>query len=241
MGNRSGRLGASRVLVALAIIGVALPWQFARGAGNALPRRQMRHEIFYRIRTSQPMVALTFDDGPNSYTPQILGFLRDAGAHATFFVVGHHALDHRDLVRAIIDGDNEVANHTWDHPHLTALLESEQKDEIVRGAGALAELGVHPVWFRPPYGLISSLGVRDALALGERTVLWSMALDHEYRVHGERADNYMLRNVRPGDIILAHDARPKTFGCLQRLLAGLRERGFAVLTVSELAAEAKPF
>jgi peptidoglycan/xylan/chitin deacetylase (PgdA/CDA1 family) len=237
-----GIFGVRRVVIAMAIIAVALPWEFAHGDTGVMPRRQMRHAIFYRVRTDRPMVALTFDDGPDArYTPRILAILKQTDAHATFFVLGHRVLEHPDLVGLIASSGNELGNHTQSHPHLTWLLGKQQRSEITGGANALEELGYHPVWFRPPYGLVSSMGVADALSLGERTVLWSMALDHEYRVHHGACVGAMLRNVRRGDIILAHDARPKTFDSLRRLLDGLRERGFQVVTVSELVAASPVF
>jgi peptidoglycan-N-acetylglucosamine deacetylase len=237
-----GTIGVRRVVIAMAVVAVAFPWQFARGSASPLPRRQMHHAIFYRVRTPAKIVALTFDDGPDpTYTPQVLDILRGTGARATFFVLGHHVLGHRDLVESIASQGSELANHTMNHPHLTWLLDREQVKEITNGAQALDAFGYHAAWFRPPYGLISHLGVADALVLGERTVLWSRALDHDYRVHGEAASTVMLQNVRPGDIILAHDARPNTFACLRRLLAGLRERGYRVVTVSELVAASPAF
>jgi peptidoglycan-N-acetylglucosamine deacetylase len=238
---RAGIFGVRRAVIAMAVVAVALPWQYARGA-DALPRRQLHHQIFYRVRTAQRLVALTFDDGPDIlYTPQVLQILRNTGARATFFVLGHRVKEYRPLVDQIAAAGHELANHTMNHPHLTWLLGEQLKDEITQGAQALQDAGYHATWFRPPYGLISRLGVGDAAALGERTVLWSMALDHEYRVHHGGCVRAMLRKVKPGDIILAHDARPTTFDSLRKLLEGLRERGFRVVTVSELVAASPAF
>jgi peptidoglycan/xylan/chitin deacetylase (PgdA/CDA1 family) len=196
----------------------------------------MSHAIFYRVDTRKREVAITFDDGPSPpYTTQILGMLHAAGAHATFFLVGRRALENPDLVRAITAGGNEIGNHTWSHLHLPALLDLQQNDQITRGADALARLGIHPTLFRPPYGLISALGVADVSRIGERTVLWSQALDHAFRVWGDRAAAEMLRRIHPGDIILCHDARPKQLGELRKLLDGLRAKGYGIVTVTELA------
>lgn len=226
-----------RVLIITAILAVVCSWQFARGAGGALPREQMNPSIFYRVRTSRPLVALTLDDGPKPiYTAEVLHFLQDAGVHATFFVLGHRALENPDLLAATIAAGNEIGNHTMTHLNLTTVLDREQNAEITGGADALARLGVHPVLFRPPYGQISAVGVSDAVAIGERTVLWSVSLDREVRIWGDQAAAEILRRIRPGDIILAHDTHPKTFDALKKLLAGLRGRGFSVVTVSELLA-----
>ena len=201
----------------------------------------MHRAVFYRVQTQKRMVALTFDDGPFAgYTPAVLAILRDTGAHATFFVVGVRAMAHPDILRAIVAGGNEVANHTLSHARLTTLLNFEQIQEIHRGADALKKLGVTPVWFRPPYGTISHLGVVDAEAIGERTVLWSYALDHALHQWGRNAVSEMLARIQPGDIILCHDARPTQFRLFRRLIDGLEERGYQVVTVSQLVAATSP-
>jgi len=228
---------ARRVAVAVSLIALTLSWEAARGASGAVPRRQMQESIFYRVRTSQRAVALTFDDGPiPGHTERILDLLRAEGMHATFFVVGKRAFARPDLVRAITTGGNEIGNHTWSHQHLTWVLDDVQRDEIARGARELEQFGVHPIWFRPPYGLISRLGVKDVTAAGERTVLWSVSIDRALSRWGDRAVSELLSRVHPGDIILAHDARPGSFDALQRLLAGLKRKGLRCGTVSELVA-----
>jgi len=197
----------------------------------------MHRDIFYRVHTARRMVALTFDDGPfPEFTPRVLAILRATGAHATFFVVGERAVAHPEIIRAIEAGGNELGNHTWSHARLTTLLNFEEIREIDRGAEALRRLGVHPVWFRPPYGAISHLGLLDVDAIGERTVEWVFAVDRALRVWGHNAASQLLAQIRPGDIILCHDARPKQLGLFRRLIDGLRERGFKVVTVSELVA-----
>ena len=195
----------------------------------------MHRDVFYRAHVSERMVALTFDDGPfPAFTPRVLSILRATGAHATFFVVGVRALAHPEIVRALLADGDEIANHTWSHERLTTLLNFEQIQQIHRGAEALKSLGIRPVWFRPPYGMISRLGVLDADAIGERTVLWTYALDHALRLWGRNAASELLSRVQPGDIILCHDARPRQFGLFRRLVDGLQERGYQVVTLSRL-------
>ena len=182
---------------------------------------------------------MTFDDGPfPTYTPAVLALLRDTGAHATFFLVGKRAQARPDIVRAILAGGNEVGNHTWSHARLTSLLNFEQIQEIHRGAAALKTFGLRPAWFRPPYGAISRLGVLDADAIGERTALWTFAVDKALRIWGRNAASEILARVRPGDIILCHDARPKQLNLFRRLIDGLEERGYGVVTLSQLVGTA---
>jgi peptidoglycan/xylan/chitin deacetylase (PgdA/CDA1 family) len=226
-----------RAVLTLAVASVLSAFLFARGGSAAVTRPQIRPDIFFRVITAQRVVALTFDDGPFAdYTPAVLQILRDGRAHATFFVVGARAAARPDLLRAIVGDGNEIGNHTWSHAHLTWMLDRDQNEEITRGADTLRRLGYEAPLFRPPYGLMSELGVRDAAAAGERTVLWTFSLDREARRHRGAAVAEILRRIRPGDIILAHDARPALYGALRDLLAGLEARGYRVVTVSQLLA-----
>ena len=75
-----------------------------------------------RVSTTQPVVALSFDDGPDpAYTPQVLAMLRASGSHATFFLVGAQAAAYPDLDRTEITSGMEVGDHPSTHPHLPTL------------------------------------------------------------------------------------------------------------------------
>jgi peptidoglycan/xylan/chitin deacetylase (PgdA/CDA1 family) len=100
-------------------------------------------------------IALTFDDGPNpTYTPQLLAELNHAAAHATFFVVGHHAQRSPDLVRAEWASGDAVGNHTFNHERLPGLTPDQLRATLDSTARAIrAATGDPCVWlFRAPYG-----------------------------------------------------------------------------------------
>lgn len=85
-------------------------------------RRAADPRCINAVRTSRPWVALTFDDGPDpAYTPAVLDLLRRYDAHATFFLVGANAAAHPHLAARIRREGHLVANHTHDHPDLTAV------------------------------------------------------------------------------------------------------------------------
>src|SRR4051794_38727678 len=74
------------------------------------------------VETEQPLVALTFDDGPDPLsTPSVLRLLERHNARATFFMVGAAAYRHPDLVRQVAQAGHVIANHSWDHSSFTAL------------------------------------------------------------------------------------------------------------------------
>src|SRR2546427_12958967 len=141
--RRGTGLRALTCISAVLIVGGS--WTFARGATRPVPRRDTQM-VVYRVGTSERAIALTFDDGPfATYTPQVLDILAQEGAHATFFLVGQRASALPGIVARILREGDEIANHTWSHPHLTALLEPQISSEITAGAKAIEALGVHPV------------------------------------------------------------------------------------------------
>ncbi len=192
-----------------------------------------------RVITSRRLVALTFDDGPSEpYTQRVLDILARYRAHATFFDVGRWVQIYPQLVRAEIDQGHEVANHTWDHPHLTQLAPADVVSELQNGAAALEQAGAPaPRWFRPPYGLFSGAISTSADALGQATIGWHHTFD-QYLLHDPAAGvAALLRNVRPGSIVLAHDGQrllDSRLAQLPNFLAGLRRNCMTPTTVGDL-------
>lgn len=200
-----------------------------------------------RVDVSTRMVALSIDDGPSpEFTPRVVSMLNQVGGQATFFLVGSRAEAHPDLVRLELDSGMEIANHTWSHASLPALSPSAQRTQLTRTKAELNGLGADPLFFRPPYGLIQPDGLRLVSSLGLTTVVWSISLEHYtggMRLAPDAAAAAIADRVRPGDIILAHDAggdRTKTMRTLQSLLPALRAAGFEVVTVGQLLGSGRP-
>jgi peptidoglycan/xylan/chitin deacetylase (PgdA/CDA1 family) len=176
----------------------------------------------------------------------VLALLRQYHAHATFFEVGKNVVAHPDLVHAVLDDGNEVADHTWDHPDLEIMPVAEVSREINDGAKAITSVGApSPKYFRPPKGLTDDVVGVLANANQYQTVFWDLCLeafvDHTPNMPEEVND--MLTRVRPGSIILAHDGgipdRTKTMKTLPMLLEGLKARGYKMVDVTTLLKAAR--
>lgn len=195
-----------------------------------------------RVDTKERMVALTFDDGPDPrWTPAVLALLSQYHAHATFFEVGKNVLAHPDLVHDVLNDGNEVADHTWDHPDLEIMPTALVSQEITKGADAISQVGAPvPKYFRPPKGLTDEAVGVIANANQYRTIFWDLCLERfvDHAPDMREAVDDMLTRVRPGSIILAHDGgipdRTKTMKTLPMLLAGLQERGYKMVDVTQL-------
>jgi peptidoglycan/xylan/chitin deacetylase (PgdA/CDA1 family) len=195
-----------------------------------------------RVDTNQRMVALTFDDGPDPrWTPTVLALLRQYHAHATFFEVGKNVVANPDLVHAVLNDGNEVADHTWDHPDLEIMPTVMVSQEINQGASAITQVGAPPPkYFRPPKGFTDETVGVLANADQYRTIFWDLCLERfvDHASDTRDALDDMLTRVRPGSIILAHDGgipdRTKTMKTLPMLLEGLKARGYKMVDVTQL-------
>ena len=186
-----------------------------------------------------PGVALTFDDGPSPlYTPQVLDVLRRYQTPATFFVVGYHALQYPDLVRAEARAGMTVGDHSFDHPNyppFAALTTGQIDTEIARGRDALRGLAPPPRLFRPPGGSFSPYVEAAAHRLGLRVTLWSVdPTDWAVGVSSGQIVARVLGAVRPGSIVIMHDGggnRAATVAALPAIIAGIRARGLRLVAL----------
>jgi peptidoglycan/xylan/chitin deacetylase (PgdA/CDA1 family) len=189
-------------------------------------------------------VALTLDDGPSRHTPEILRVLRRMHAAATFFVIGRSARAYPQLVAAEVRAGCEVEDHTENHPPLGLLSTSAQTAEITRAAQAIHEAGApYPLLLRPPYGSFDQATLQILHAHRILMVLWS-ADTKDYALPGVHRIIYTaVSGARPGAIILMHDGggnRAETVAALPRIITRLRQRGFRLVTVSQLIADDPP-
>jgi peptidoglycan/xylan/chitin deacetylase (PgdA/CDA1 family) len=194
--------------------------------------------------TGVPDVALTFDDGPGPYTPQVLSVLEHYHVHATFFVIGKMLrYFSASTVREIEDGD-VIGDHTESHPMLAQLSAHDQKEELFEQIARVELLGApRPVLFRPPYGSFNATTFRELHALHLLMVLWSVDTGDYAQPGVAEIVQRALEGARPGAIILMHDAggtRTQTVEALPAIIRGIRARGLRLVTVPRLLMEDPP-
>ncbi|MFI5494633.1 polysaccharide deacetylase family protein [Actinoplanes sp. NPDC051859] len=215
---------------------------YADAAADLTAVRNAEVKIHYRGDTAESLVALTFDDGPApKWTPMVLDALDAANVPATFFMTGQHVTQHGGLVKDRL-ARHEIGNHSWSHADLATLDLGGVTDELTRTHDAIKKhLGRTPTLMRPPFGHLGGSTALAAAQLGYDIVLWSEAM-HEHRYANDPAGQakYIVDAVKPGTIVLAHDEgddrRLVTVQGLPAMFAGLRQRGFRFVTVSELLA-----
>lgn len=158
-----------------------------------------------RVETREPAVALTFDDGPDpEATPRFLDVLARGGARGTFFMVGKSARRHAEVAARVAREGHAAANHSWDHPSFP-LLKARWRRRQLRWCQEALPPGSARL-FRPPWGH-QSLGSRlDAARLGFRVVTWDVTAEDWGGDDPRTLAARMEAGIRPGSIVVLHDA-----------------------------------
>ncbi|MBV9604652.1 MAG: polysaccharide deacetylase family protein [Solirubrobacterales bacterium] len=214
-------------------------------AESAAINRTLSYTPYVRIAGAQHReIALTFDDGPGPYTPEVLAILEREDVPATFFEVGVLERYFYDSTAAIVADGDVIGDHTETHPPMSMLSAASQRRQLLQEAAAIGRHGApFPRLFRPPYGMWNA----TTLALLHRyrmlMVLWTVDTS-DYRRPGVAAIvTAALSGARPGAIILLHDAggeRSQTVAALPRIIAGLRRRHYRLVTVPRLLLDNPP-
>ena len=184
-----------------------------------------------------PYIALTFDDGPSAkLTPKLLDLLAQHHIHATFFVIGENVAQHPEIVKRAAREGHEIGNHSWSHPNLAKLSDENVRNQIKRTEEVISgAIGARPVLLRPPYGSLTARQkhfIHDEL--GYEIVLWDVDPYDWKRPGPTVVTNRILKETRPGSIVLSHDIHPGTIEAMPATLSELEARGFKFVTVSEL-------
>ncbi|HWP58348.1 MAG TPA: polysaccharide deacetylase family protein [Candidatus Acidoferrales bacterium] len=200
------------------------------------------------VVTKEPLIALTFDDGPDpEYTPRLLEILERYGARATFFMTGEAANAHPELVRRIAQAGHAIGNHSWDHPSFPLISGRERRAQIRACARAIAPYGER--LFRPPYGEQTIASWCDAFLLRHRVVMFDCWSDDWRGGDAATIARQLEKRARPGGIVILHDrlwdALDRAYFNREPMLEGLeiflrRSLGrFRFVTVSELLRRGK--
>lgn len=187
------------------------------------------------INPSKPMVALTFDDGPQpSVGNRIMDCLAQYGGKATFFMVGERVGSYKTEVQRMVAEGHEVANHTMNHKYLQKLGAAQIQAQVNNGNDAIqAACGVRPTLLRLPGGNHNATVLANA---GMPMIQWNVdTLDWKTR-NADKTVAAVLNHVKDGDIILMHELYGATGDAVARIVPELHKRGFQMVTVSQMAA-----
>jgi peptidoglycan/xylan/chitin deacetylase (PgdA/CDA1 family) len=190
-------------------------------------------------------IALTFDDGPSKpSTELLLDTLAELNVKATFFCIGLNVTWHADvLARTYVEG-HVIGNHSMWHSRKAGLL-PVGGSHIDTSANEIAQvIGVHPRLYRPPWGWLTPWEAHRLRSRGYAIIGWDV-YPPDWKVPEVSASDlseFVYKRVRPGSIVLYHDARSNLLRCektetprsLRQLVPRLRDEGYDFVTVPEL-------
>jgi peptidoglycan-N-acetylglucosamine deacetylase len=197
--------------------------------------------IIFKGSGEKKAVALTFDDGPDTYyTKRVLDILKKEGVHATFFVTGKNAQAHPEMIRRILQEGHVLGNHSWNHPDLTRLTPSQAVAQIERTNTVIFNLtGMRMLLVRPPYGKLNDQLEQRFHQLGYTIVNWSVDTRDWAGTPTAKIMRYVRNQTGPGGIILQHSAGApghldNTIKALPHIIHYLKSHGYEIVTIPEL-------
>lgn len=188
---------------------------------------------------NRPMVALTFDDGPNlTLTIPVLEKLEQYHVKATFFLLASAINDKSGpMLQMMIDGGHEIGVHGWNHDKMTEFSASQNRKRLEKAAAEISswiEGGYEPKTMRPPGGNKNGSVTRGAKDAGMAVIMWSVdTLDWKTQ-NVEKIMAVVKKETKNGSIILCHDHHKPTLDALDVMIPWLLEQGYELVTVSEL-------
>jgi peptidoglycan-N-acetylglucosamine deacetylase len=188
--------------------------------------------------TQHKEVALTFDDGPGPYTPEVLRILVREHVPATFFEVGIEERYFHAATAQIVARGYPIGDHTETHAPMSELKRKAQLSQLIQESAAIGNYGApFPRLFRPPYGVWNATTLSLLRKYKMLMVMWSVDTDDYERPGVSVIVQRALAGLKPGAIILLHDAggdRSQTAAALPLIIRGLRRRGYKPVTIPRL-------
>ena len=204
--------------------------------GMFVPESTILGPVLVRFVPSYPdaqEIWLTIDDGPDPVdTPRILEVLDRHEARATFFVIGARARQYPELIQEILHRGHTLGNHSDSHPSATFWMAGAGRTfrEVTGAIPPLRAAGARPWAFRPPVGIRNPFLKTALRRAGLRCVNWSIRSGDCLTSDGQGVVNRVLRQARPGAIVLMHEGpsvrAPLRVRVIDQTVAALRAAGY---------------
>lgn len=199
-------------------------------------------EVVYRSVTPDDgnYVALTFDEGPSSYTQQILDVLEEKGVKATFFLQGETVEQNPSAAKAIADAGHEVGSNAYSDTNLTKLSSDDLRSQLTQGFDAIeTATGTTTTLLRAPYAAFSTENWAAGMDLVSAVVSWNIDSGDWLLPGADDVVDTVMGSVRNGNIVLLTDNEAtgaQTVEAIGALIDQLQEQGYKIVTLSDLVA-----
>lgn len=244
------------VITILCILAIVLSITVFMVWASASIRSGVYVRAFCREKTDRKVVYLTFDDGPHPpETERVLDVLRERGARATFFLIGSKVSGNEAVLRRMLEEGHALGLHTYSHDGTFPLLSFDKMlADVNEGKRAVESVAGKKIsLFRPPFGVTNPTIAKVVRTLGLHTVGWDVrsfdtmfckSSEHSCKQSGYSCkqsehsckqsghDWYVpvveriMKQVRPGSVILLHDRLDGASDLLALLLDNLAASGY---------------
>ncbi|MDR0957753.1 MAG: polysaccharide deacetylase family protein, partial [Clostridiales bacterium] len=192
----------------------------------------------YSVKTDQKKVAISFDAAWGADdTDTLLKILSDNGVKSTFFLCGYWVEKYPEEVKKIHAAGHDIGNHSATHPHGASLTLEQNKSEIMKAHEKVKNLlGIDMNLYRPPFGEYNNTVIEAAEQCGYYPVQWDVdSLDWKnYGVEHEVDRVLNNKNLGNGSIVLFHNDADYTPAALDKIIKGLKGKGYEIVPISEL-------
>ncbi|WP_051359504.1 polysaccharide deacetylase family protein [Paucisalibacillus globulus] len=176
-------------------------------------------------------VALTFDDGPSSFTKEIIDILIDSDAGGTFFLVGSNVAKYPENTEYIHKNGYSIGSHSMNHINFASSGANTQQEELLQSSELIEAItGEDVTLFRPPFGQMNNTTEQLTADLGQRIILWN----NDPRDWQSRNANKIIQHIKStevsGSIILLHETKA-TLEALPKIIAYLKEQNLELVTL----------
>lgn len=225
-------------------------WGFKRStnnepaqAGTELDTLLSKYGAIYKGKPDEKIAYLSFDNGyENGFTESILDTLAAENVPATFFLTGHYLTSATDLVKRMVADGHTIGNHSYDHPNMARLSDSEMVNEWQRFDNKLKELtGIERTYYaRPPEGVFNERLLKVGNDNGYRHIFWSVAfkdwLKDERRGY-KYAYDALMQQLHPGAVILMHTVAQDNAEALPKFIQDAKKQGYTFKSLDDLVLE----
>lgn len=219
----------------LLILVIMYLYILVRGAMNVCSGFYL--DVFCKGSTKEKIVALTFDDGPDSvHTPQILDILDKQNVKASFFIIGKKAEQNEVLIRRILEEGHIIGNHSYSHDFFFDLFgRKKMEQDLLRTDEFIEKIsGAKPAYFRPPYGVTNPTVAKVVKKLGHKAIGWSVRSLDTVLKDEDKIVGRVLDRLHPGAVILLHDDRDITVKALEKMILKIKNEGYRFINLEEI-------
>jgi peptidoglycan/xylan/chitin deacetylase (PgdA/CDA1 family) len=205
--------------------------------GSVNIRTDFYVKAFCKGKTSEKLVCLTFDDGPDpSATPEILEILEKNKIQATFFVIGQKAEQHPELLKLIEQKGHLIGNHSFSHAFFFDLFgRKKMEQDLLKAEDIIQNItGKKTGYFRPPYGVTNPVLAKVVNNLGYKVIGWSVRSLDTVKKNENEIISRIKKGLHPGAVILMHDDREITAKVLERVILMVKEDGYRFVGLKEM-------